>query len=117
LLAAMTRSRRSGETRAGAAFLASALRPETLGSAVVLVAFLAAWEWGPGLLGIPSYILPTASECWQELLHMIVRDRLLFHIGITALEVAVGFGLGALLGMVIGYVLGMSSTAEVVLSP
>jgi NitT/TauT family transport system permease protein len=117
LLDAITRSRRSGETRRASAFLASALRPETLGSAAVLVLFLAAWQWGPSLLGIPSYILPTASECWHEFLHMLGRDRLLFHTGVTALEVAVGFGLGALLGMVIGYALGMSSTAEVVLSP
>jgi NitT/TauT family transport system permease protein len=117
LLDAITRSRRGGETRGASTFLASALRPEALGSAAVLVLFLAAWQWGPGLLGVPSYILPTASECWHEFLLMFGRDRLLFHTGVTALEVAVGFGLGALLGMVIGYALGMSSTAEVVLSP
>ncbi|HZT51987.1 MAG TPA: ABC transporter permease, partial [Stellaceae bacterium] len=62
-------------------------------------------------------IVPTASECWFEFLKMIGRDRLFFHVGVTALEVAVGFGLGALLGMVSGYLLGMSATAEVVLSP
>lgn len=93
------------------------LRRETAGSLAVLVLFVLAWQWGPGALGIPSYILPTASECWSEFLRMIPRDELFFHIGVTAIEVAVGFALGAVLGMVIGYVLGMSSTAEVVLSP
>ena len=93
------------------------LRRETAGTLAVLVLFLALWQWGPGALGIPSYIVPTASECWAEFLRMIARDRLLFHTGITALEVLAGFGLGALLGMVSGYVLGMSATAEVVLSP
>jgi len=93
------------------------LRRESAGTAAVFVLFLAAWQWGPGLLGIPAYIVPTASECWFEFLKMIPRDRLALHVGVTALEVLVGFGLGALLGMVSGYVLGMSATAEVVLSP
>ncbi len=92
-------------------------RRETAGTFGVFVLFLAAWQWGPGALGIPSYIVPTASECWAEFLRMTVRDRLALHVGVTALEVMAGFGLGALLGMVTGYVLGMFSTAEVVLSP
>ncbi len=86
-------------------------------SLALLALFLAAWEWGPPLLDIPGYILPTASDCATELVKMIGRDRLFLHVGATALEVLVGFALGALLGMVIGYLLGMSETAEIVLSP
>jgi NitT/TauT family transport system permease protein len=93
------------------------LRRETAGTGAVFILFVALWQWGPGALGMPSYIVPTASECWFAFLRMIGRDRLFFHTGITALEVLAGFGLGALLGMVSGYVLGMSATAEVVLSP
>ena len=92
-------------------------RRETAGTLAVLVLFLAAWQWGPGALGVPSYIVPTASECWVAFLRMMTRDRLMFHVGVTGVEVLVGFGLGALLGMVSGYVLGMSAVAEVVLSP
>src|SRR4051812_40658439 len=90
---------------------------ETWASLSVLAVFLAAWEWGPPALGVPSYIVPTASECWTEFLRMVARDKVFFHSGITAGEVVVGFILGSLLGMVVGYVLGMSPTAEVVLSP
>jgi NitT/TauT family transport system permease protein len=92
-------------------------RPETVGTAGVFVLFVVAWQWGPGALGVPAYIVPTASECWFEFLHMIAHDRLALHVGVTALEVAVGFGLGALLGMLTGFALGMSATAEIVLSP
>jgi NitT/TauT family transport system permease protein len=42
---------------------------------------------------------------------------LLWHSGITSLEVIVGFFLGSVLGMIIGYILGVSPRAEVVLSP
>jgi NitT/TauT family transport system permease protein len=48
---------------------------------------------------------------------MIGNDQLFYHLAVTAGEVIVGFALGALLGMVIGYLLGMSPTAEFVLSP
>jgi NitT/TauT family transport system permease protein len=96
---------------------AAVLRRETAGTIAVFALFVAAWQWGPGVLHIPSYIVPTASECWFEFLKMFSRDQLLFNIGVTALEVAAGFGLGALLGMVSGYLLGMSLTAEVLLSP
>ncbi|HXP30713.1 MAG TPA: ABC transporter permease [Stellaceae bacterium] len=95
----------------------SLVNPRTVATAAVFVLFLAAWQWGPPLLGIPSYIVPTASECWAEFLHMIGRDKLFFHVGVTAVEVLAGFTIGALLGMVIGYGLGVSATAEIVLSP
>jgi NitT/TauT family transport system permease protein len=90
---------------------------EAWASLTVLVVFLAAWEWGPPALGIPSYIVPTASECFNEFVRMIGRDKLFFHAGVTAGEVIIGFVLGSFLGMIVGYILGMSPTAEVVLSP
>jgi NitT/TauT family transport system permease protein len=86
-------------------------------SLAVLAAFLAAWEWLPGLFGIPPFVLPPASQVWKEFLRMLATDRVLWHSGITTLEVIVGFFLGSVLGMAIGYLLGMSPRAEVVLSP
>ena len=86
-------------------------------SFAVLVVFLAAWEWLPGVFGIPPFILPPASQVGKEFLRMLATDRVLWHSGVTALEVIVGFFLGSVLGMGIGYVLGMSPRAEVVLSP
>ncbi len=86
-------------------------------SLAVLVVFLAAWEWLPGLFGIPAFVLPPASQVWSEFLRMLSTDRVLWHSGITTLEVIVGFFLGSVLGMAIGYLLGVSPRAEVVLSP
>lgn len=86
-------------------------------SLALLVAFLAAWEWLPGLLDVPPFILPPASQTWNEFLRMLASERLLWHAGITSLEVVAGFALGSLLGMFIGYVLGISPKAEMILSP
>jgi NitT/TauT family transport system permease protein len=110
-------STRAVRSAAGARLASVLVRRETAGTVAVFALFVALWQWGPAALGIPSYIVPTASQCWFEFVRMLSRDRLMLHVGITALEVMVGFGLGALLGMVSGYVLGMSQTAEVVLSP
>jgi NitT/TauT family transport system permease protein len=86
-------------------------------SGLLFVAFLAAWEWLPPALGIPAYIVPPASHTWHEFVRMLGQERLLFHSGVTALEVLAGFVLGSLLGMAVGYLLGISKRCEFVLSP
>jgi NitT/TauT family transport system permease protein len=88
-----------------------------IGSIALLVVFLIAWEWLPGAAGIPTFIIPPLSKVWNEFLRMAASDRLWMHTGYTAAEVVVGFALGSLLGMCVGYALGMSLAAEVVLSP
>ncbi len=90
---------------------------EILASLALLVLFLAAWEWGPALIGIPTFIVPPASMVWEEALFMLSAEGLVYHSVITAVTVLIGFVLGSLLGMLIGYLLGVSPTAEVVLSP
>jgi len=92
-------------------------RPEIVGSVLIGLAFLAAWEWLPGLLGVPRFIIPPVSDVWNEFLYMLRSEQLLFHTGATMASVVAGFVLGALLGMIIGYTLGMSATLEVMLSP
>jgi len=95
----------------------SMMQRGTAASLALLVIFLAAWEWGPGLLRIPSFIVPPLSQVWTEFLRMLQVNHLMLHTGITAAEVLAGFVLGSLLGAVVGYLLGMSPTAEVALSP
>jgi NitT/TauT family transport system permease protein len=87
------------------------------GSLLVLALFLAAWEWGPGLLQMPEFILPRFSRVVQEAGLMWNNSNLLGHFGVTALEVVAGFGLGSLLGLAVGVALGLSPRAEAMLSP
>ncbi|AOJ02673.1 MULTISPECIES: ABC transporter permease [Burkholderia] len=89
----------------------------TLGSLLLLVFFLAAWQWGPSALGIPEFVLPKLSATVDEALRMFGSENLIQHTGITALEVIAGFVLGSALGVAIGVTLGLSPTTETVLSP
>lgn len=86
-------------------------------SLVLLVLFLAGWEWGPGLVGLPDYFVAPISKVVNEFVRVFAAERLAYHTGITLLQVVAGFFLGALLGALVGYLLGMSPTAEIVLSP
>jgi len=95
----------------------SRMRKGIAASVLLLVAFLAAWQWGPGLLGVPSFIVPPLSMVASEFAHAWRLDHLLLHTVITAAEVLAGFLLGSLLGAFVGYLLGMSPMAEFALSP
>jgi len=89
----------------------------TIWSAIVLVLFVAAWEWGVRAAGVPKFFIPTLSEIGDEFVRAFYRMDLMGHTAVTLFEVAVGFVLGGLLGMAMGYILGMSPTTEIVLSP
>jgi NitT/TauT family transport system permease protein len=86
-------------------------------SLAVLVLFLAAWEWGPGWLGVPEFVLPRFTAVCAEAARMWDAEKLLWHAGITSAEVVIGFVLGSLMGALIGYALGLSPRVEAVLSP
>jgi NitT/TauT family transport system permease protein len=83
----------------------------------VLVVFLLLWEYGPAWLGIPEFVLPPFSKVCAEAARIWGAERLLWHAGVTSLEVVVGFVLGSWLGAMIGYALGISPRVEAVLSP
>lgn len=91
-------------------------RHTVIGSSLLLIAFLALWQWGPGAAGLPEFVLPRLGRVLQEAQKM-AADDLWRHTGITTLEIVVGFVLGALLGVSVGVALGLSPTAEAVLSP
>ncbi len=83
----------------------------------MLVVFLLAWQFLPGWLGVPDFVLPNLTKTAAEAARIWANERLMWHAGITALEVVVGFVLGSLLGAMIGYALGFSPKVEAVLSP
>src|SRR5574343_315552 len=86
-------------------------------SAAVLIVFLLLWEYAPGWLGVPAFVLPPFSAVCAEAARIWGAERLVWHAGIIGMEVVVGFVLGSWLGAMIGYALGISPRVEAVLSP
>lgn len=67
--------------------------------------------------GIPNFILPSPFSVWTRFLKAIRDGSLIYHTGITLLEIVLGLLAGALLATVVGYVLAKSRTLERILSP
>ena len=82
----------TGDTRS------AQMRKGTAASVAMLVVFLAAWQWGPGLLGIPSFIVPPLSAVAAEFGHALRFDHLLLHTGVTVAEVLAGMADGPAIG-------------------
>jgi NitT/TauT family transport system permease protein len=94
--------------RPGAPFLASM---------ALLALLLAAWQYLPGALQIPRFIIPSLGDCLTEMQRMFVSEGLLGHMISTAIYTVVGFAIGSALGAAMGYALGLSAFWERVLSP
>ncbi len=92
-------------------------RRAMIASLALLVIVAVAWQWGPSLLGIPSFVVPPLATVAVEFGHAWQSNHLLLHTLVTAGEVLAGFALGSMLGGFVGYALGMSPTAELALSP
>lgn len=86
----------------------------TLAVAALVVA---AWEFLPPLFDVPRYIIPTFSQCLEELARMVRLDNLVGHTLSTLWFTVLGFAIGSFLGAAIGYLLGTSEFWEKVLSP
>lgn len=75
------------------------------------------WELAVRMLEIPQLILPTPSTIGFALWSSLTSQTFAFHLGITLWEVAVGFVLGAVIGIPLGVLIGLFSVAERTLYP
>lgn len=92
-------------------------RIQIIASVGILAIALLAWQFLPPALDVPRYIIPTFSQCVEELIRMFRSEALLSHTLSTALYTVIGFAIGSALGAAMGYLLGMSRFWEKVLSP
>lgn len=87
-----------------------------LGLISVIVGILA-WHLLTHYGGIPNFILPSPFSVWIRLLKALRDGSLLYHTGVTLLEIVLGLLAGALLATIVGYVLAKSRALERILSP
>ncbi len=87
-----------------------------LGLFSILVGILA-WYLLTRYSGIPNFILPSPQSVWTRFLATLRDGSLLYHTGITLVEILLGLLAGTLFATVVGYVLARSRSLERVLSP
>lgn len=77
----------------------------------------ALWSLGSRYGWISAQVLPPPSLVFDTLAGMVRSGELWMHVGASLSRVAVGFGAGVLLGLLLGGVLGLSRTAEAYVLP
>ena len=75
------------------------------------------WYLVTGYSGIPNFILPSPLSVWTRFLKALGDGSLLYHTGITLLEIVLGLLSGAIFATIVGYVLAKSHSLERILSP
>jgi len=87
-----------------------------LGLASLLLGCLC-WLLAARVSGLPAFILPSPGSVWSRFLIALMDGSLLFHAGVTLLEIMLGLITGALLATILGYLVAKSRTWERALSP
>ena len=82
-----------------------------------ILAGILAWYLLTRYSGIPNFILPPPQSVWTRFLTALRDGSLLYHTGITLIEILLGLLAGTLFATVVGYVLARSRSLERVLSP
>jgi len=86
-------------------------------SALAFAAFVIAWKLVVLVGGYPPFILPSPEDVATRLVTGWTDGTIPRHFGTTLLEVALGFAVGALLAVVVGYALARSAFVERLVSP
>jgi NitT/TauT family transport system permease protein len=86
------------------------------GFASIFIGFLA-WDVLARIGNLPAFILPPPMAVWARFLRALSDGSLLFHAGVTLLEIVLGLGCGVLLATILGYLVARSRTLERALSP
>jgi len=87
-----------------------------LGTLSIMLGILA-WGLVARLSGLPKFILPSPMDVWIRLLKSLADGSLLYHTGITLLEIMLGLLVGVTCATVLGYLLAKSRSLEKILSP
>lgn len=87
-----------------------------LGLISILTGILA-WHLLTRYGGIPNFLLPSPGSVWKRFLTALKDGSLLYHTGITLVEILLGLLVGAIFATVVGYILAKSRPLERVLSP
>ena len=75
------------------------------------------WSLIVRLSGLPKFILPSPADVWSRFLKAWLDGSLLYHTGVTLLEIVLGLLVGVCFATIVGYALAKSPTLETILSP
>lgn len=82
-----------------------------------ILLFIPIWELIVRVSDLPKFILPSPMDVWLRFVKAISDGSLLYHTGMTFIEILLGLFTGTFFATVIGYALAKSRPLEQILSP
>src|SRR6478609_708943 len=82
----------------------------------IVIVGLAFWQFASGRLIKPFWV-SSPSEIWNRLSEWISTGQLWLHVEVTLTETVMGFGFGAVSGVLVGLALGLNRRLAAVLDP
>jgi NitT/TauT family transport system permease protein len=86
-------------------------------TALSILAGLLAWHLVTRYGDVPGFILPSPLSVWARFLRALGDGSLLYHTGVTLLEIVLGLLAGTVFATLVGYLLARSRALERALSP
>jgi sulfonate transport system permease protein len=90
---------------------------QTLLGAVIPLAIIILWQFLASSDLIPSYRLPSPVSVWAAGIDLYERGVLYQHIAISTQRVLLGFGIGAIVGLALAALVGLSTGASQLFAP
>ncbi|WP_010272847.1 ABC transporter permease [Paenibacillus senegalensis] len=79
--------------------------------------FLAVWQGYVSLFNVPAHTLPGPGVFAQQFINYMTAGDMHTHIGTTLYEIFIGFLVGCVLGLIMGYILAKSPLLERLFTP
>ncbi|GAA1960022.1 ABC transporter permease [Agromyces allii] len=88
-----------------------------VGGAIIPVALLLTWQLVSTSGLVPVSMLPSPEMVWLAAVDLAQRGLLGLYIAISTQRVFIGFAIGAVFGLVVGAIVGLSKLGDILLSP
>ncbi|SFR90540.1 sulfonate transport system permease protein [Agromyces sp. CF514] len=88
-----------------------------VGGAIIPLALLLTWQFVSTSGLVPVSMLPSPEMVWLAAVDLAQRGLLGLYIAISTQRVFIGFAIGAVFGLVVGAIVGLSKLGDILLSP
>ena len=92
-------------------------RPARAVAPLVFLAVVAFWEAGSRTGFIPPLVLPSPTEVFRAFAHLVESGLLWTHVGASLQRLVLGWTFGTVLGVLVGFAIGLFSLARAGLAP
>ncbi len=85
--------------------------------AISISIFILIWSLYVNISGVPQFVLPKPTVVFKEFIGLFTTGMIWPHLGMTVFEVVIGFGIGVIGGIALGYLVAKIEVVKTALMP